>query len=295
MPSIAPGDAAAPFSSRPPSCWRAHSCTRSVVTPHSMIVIGSVIASGVTPSAGGGVHSASRSRISLRRATIGGQCWGPSATPPVAQVSVSSSSAEATSWRDSWNTSSPSSRKPMLCQQRAELADLVPPPRQEPVVAEELVLLDVREHGPRQGQQVVERRPRLLVEQRAVLVRQPLALALDLLGRAVDLLARAQRADVADQRRVRNARVVEPAAVVVVEPVAGRHVEPRVLDLLELVEPAAALPRSSIARRRSRPACGPATNAPSTPVSIASRASRRSSASGLNSSTSIPATICAMC
>ena len=44
--------------------------------------------------------------------------------------------------------------------------------------------------------------------------------------------------DVADQRRVRDARIVEPAAVVVVEPVAGRHVEPRVLDLLELREPA---------------------------------------------------------
>ena len=54
-------------------------CTRSVVTPQSMIVIGSVIASGIAPSAGGGVHSPSRSSSSLRRcATIGGQCVGPS-------------------------------------------------------------------------------------------------------------------------------------------------------------------------------------------------------------------------
>ena len=43
-----------------------------------------------------------------------------------------------------------------------------------------------------------------------------------------------------DQRRVRNARIVEPAAVVVVKAVAGGHVEPRVLDLLELLEPAPA-------------------------------------------------------
>ena len=62
-----------------------------------MIVIGSVTASGVTPSAGGGVQSPSLSSSSLRRATIGGQCLGPSGTPPVAHVSTSSSSALATS------------------------------------------------------------------------------------------------------------------------------------------------------------------------------------------------------
>ena len=77
-----------------PTAW-----TRSVVTPQSMIDIGSVIASGVTPIAGGGVQSASRSSSSLRRATIGGQCAGPSGAPPVAHVRSSSSSAVATSWR----------------------------------------------------------------------------------------------------------------------------------------------------------------------------------------------------
>ena len=50
-------------------------------------------ASGATPSAGGGVHSASRSSSCLRRATIGGQCFGPSATPPAAQASTRSLSA----------------------------------------------------------------------------------------------------------------------------------------------------------------------------------------------------------
>ena len=39
----------------------------------------------------------------------------------------------------------------------------------------------------------------------------------------------------------------------------------------------------------------PSANAASTPVSIARRASRRSSASGLQRITSMPATICAMC
>ena len=56
-----------------PTSW-----TRCVVTPQSMISIGSVIASGIAPMAGGGVQSASRSSSSLRRATIGGQCFGPS-------------------------------------------------------------------------------------------------------------------------------------------------------------------------------------------------------------------------
>ena len=41
----------------------------------------------------------------------------------------------------------------------------------------------------------------------------------------------------ADQRRVGDARIVEPARVGVVEAVAGRHVEPRILHALELREP----------------------------------------------------------
>src|SRR4029079_5818479 len=62
-------------------------------------------------------------------------------------------------------------------QERAELPYLVPPPREEPVVAEELVLLDVWEDGARQLEQLVGGRARLLVEQRAVLLRAPVALA----------------------------------------------------------------------------------------------------------------------
>ena len=86
-------------------------------------------------------------------------------------------------------------------------------------------------------EQLVERRARLLVEQRAVLLCEPVALARELLGRALDLLPVPERPHVADDRRVGDARVVVPAAVEVVEAVAGRHVEPGILDALERLEP----------------------------------------------------------
>ena len=52
-------------------------------------------------------------------------------------------------------------------EQVAELADLVPPARQEPVVADELVLLDVREDGAREREQLLEPFARVVVEERA--------------------------------------------------------------------------------------------------------------------------------
>ena len=114
FPSTTPGEAAAPVRRPSPSSALAHSWTRCVVTPQSMMLMGSVIASGVAPSAGGGVQPESFSSSSLRRATIGGQCFGPIGSPPVAQVRTSSSSACPTSCRPSWKTSSVSSRKPCL-------------------------------------------------------------------------------------------------------------------------------------------------------------------------------------
>ena len=146
---------AAPFSSVPPSCWRAHSCTRSVVTPHSMIVIGSVIASGVTPSAGGGVHSASRSRSLLaacddRRPVLGPERLA-AGRPRQHELVERGGDLVARELEDVLAVL----EETVLGEQRAELTDLVPPPRQEPVVAEELVLLDVGEHRARQGQQLV--------------------------------------------------------------------------------------------------------------------------------------------
>src|SRR5207237_583890 len=105
-------------------------------------------------------------------------------------------------------------------EQGSELTQLVPPARQEPVVAEELVLLDVREDRARESEQLVEGRPRLLVQQCPVLLGQPVALALDLLARTLDQLARLESANVTRHRGIRDGRVVVPAAVEVVEPVA---------------------------------------------------------------------------
>src|SRR4029078_7094993 len=48
---------------------------------------------------------------------------------------------------------------------------------------------------------------------------------------------RPQRRSVPADGRVRDRRIVEPRAEVVVQAIAGAHVEPRVLDLLELLEP----------------------------------------------------------
>ena len=129
--------------------------------------------------------------------------------------------------------------EPVLREESAELAHLVPEPREEPVVAEELVLLDVGEHGAREREQLLEGLARLVVEQPPVLLGEPVSLARELLGRTLDLLAVPEGPHVADDRRVRDARIVVPAAVEVVETVPGRHVEPGVLDALELLEPRA--------------------------------------------------------
>ena len=58
-PSATPGEAANPVSTPSPAPFadESHSWTRSVVIPKSMIVCGSVIASGTWPRAGGGAHS----------------------------------------------------------------------------------------------------------------------------------------------------------------------------------------------------------------------------------------------
>src|SRR5204863_1272670 len=61
-------------------------------------------------------------------------------------------------------------------EQGAELADLVPPAREEPVVADELVLLDVGEDRPRQREQLLEPLSRILPEKRRVLGSKAIAL-----------------------------------------------------------------------------------------------------------------------
>ena len=80
------------------------------------------------------------------------------------------------------------------------------------------MLLDVREDESREAEQLVEAGARLVVEQRAVLLGEPVTLGGDLLARPLDLLAGPDRANVGDERRVRDPRIVEPASVVVERP-----------------------------------------------------------------------------
>ena len=148
----------------------AHSWTRCVVTPQSMIDIGSVIASGVAPIAGGGVQlgepleqllAPRDDRRPVRRAER-----RAAGRPGEEQLVERRRDLVAPELEDVLGVL----EEAVLREQRAELAHLVPPARQEPVVAVELVLLDVREDHPREPEQLVERRARLLVEQRAVLL-----------------------------------------------------------------------------------------------------------------------------
>ncbi len=113
-------------------------------------------------------------------------------------------------------------------------------------------------------------------------------------GRSTSSPARRAR-DVPDERRVRDARVVVPAPVEVVEAVAGGHVEPRVLDLLERLEPAPARPRSPRARPRSRHAGAPRRTRRRRRCRWRASPACGAPRSGLKRRTSIPATICATC
>jgi len=107
-PSAMPGEAAKP--DRPPSesAPRCHCAMLSEVMPHSMIVNGSVITSGGTPSAGGGDHLRSASMIPLRRAISRGQYFGPRDGMPTAQPWYRSNSTSGTSCLLSRNMSSAS-------------------------------------------------------------------------------------------------------------------------------------------------------------------------------------------
>ena len=147
-PSTTPGDAGAPLSSGPPSWLRAHARTRSVVMPQSMFSTGSFTSSGMAPIAGGGVQSreplddllAARDdrRPVLRAERLAAR------GPDQHELVERRLRPRAGELEDVLGVV----EVPVLREQRAELAHLVPPRRQEPVVAEELVLLDVREDHP---------------------------------------------------------------------------------------------------------------------------------------------------
>ena len=127
----------------------------------------------------------------------------------------------------------------MRREQGAELAHLVPEDRQVPVVDVEIVVLDVREHDPGEMQARVEGGALRLGQQLAVLGGDSLALRQDRRLRTCDVLAGGEPPDVRPDRHDRERRVVDPRAVVVVEDAdpAG-EVEPRILRLVEVGEPA---------------------------------------------------------
>src|SRR5690606_18994371 len=129
----------------------------------------------------------------------------------------------------------------VLSQQRAELPDLVEEQVGVPVLAVELVPLDVWEHPVGEADHLIVGRLVLLgVEQLAVVGDELVALADELLGRPLDVRAGADLLDVAGERSKRHREIVVPTAVIVIEAVAARHVEPRVAAGLELLEPSLA-------------------------------------------------------
>ena len=126
----------------------------------------------------------------------------------------------------------------VLGHDRADLAHLVEEQRRAPVLDEELVPLGVREDVAAEAEHLLERLPLLVgAEQLRVLGRDPVALGQQPLLGPVEARARVDLRDVARDRRERQAEVVDPRAMVVVEAVARRHEEPRVLARLEVRDP----------------------------------------------------------
>ena len=269
--------------------------SRSGVIPQSITEIGSLIASvGIVPMAGGGVHCFRRSSSSRRRATIGGQWWGPRAGPPCAQVRHELlerlADLVARELEDVLGVGEEAVRR----EQRAEFADLVEEARLEPVLAEELVLLDVGEDCSRQPEQLVEG-PRACSSSRAPYssARRLRSAASCSVGRSVSRpSASASMCPRIAEKGIE--RVVEPGAVVVVQAVSGAHVEPGVLHRLERLQPAA--PRLAAAELldRSRPASARSRSRVDAGLARQPRQVAQLGV-GPNSGTSMPETIWAMC
>ncbi len=143
--------------------------------------------SGTGPSAGG-VSCRAHSLIAARRsATFAGQCCGPRGGEPVDQDVIRSTMADSSSKCVSWNTSSVSREEAVLRQQGAELADLVEEQVRVPVLAVELVPLDVGEHAMRERDHLVVGAAFLVGAQQLAVVRDELAaLGLQLFDRAFE-------------------------------------------------------------------------------------------------------------
>ena len=183
-------------------------------------------------------------------------------------------------------------QEPESCEESAELAHLVPEEREVAVLDVEVVVLDEREDRAGERQALVERPAFLLGQEGAVLLGDPLSLGQHPLEGARDVLARLEPLDVGADRGDRQRRVVDPGAMVVVEAVSVRVVEPGILRLLVVGEPRRA--RLALLERRAERCFVVALfTAVPTPSSSARRARRRSSSSGRSTSRSIPETILA--
>jgi hypothetical protein len=113
--------------------------------------------------------------------------------------------------------------EPVLLQQRAEFADLVEEEIGVPVLAVELVALDIREHAVRQRDHLVVGAALFVGGQQLAVVGDELpALGLQLRHRPLQRITRLHAADVTGNARERHGEVVVPGAVVVIEAVA-RH------------------------------------------------------------------------
>ena len=183
-PSTTPGDGRS-VQLGPPSWLCAHARTRSVVMPQSMFSTGSLTSSGMAPMAGGASspRAARASPCDARRSAASFAERLAARRPHQDELVERRLDLGAGELEDVFRVLQVSVRR----EERPELAHLVPPAREEPVVAEELVLLDVREDHAREPEQLVEALARLLVEQRAVLLGEPVPLSRKLLRRALDL------------------------------------------------------------------------------------------------------------
>ena len=160
----------------------------------------------------------------------------------------------------------PSGQKPGVREHLAELADLAPEHRQRPVLDVEVVVLDVREHEPREPELLVERRPqsrRRRSSARYSAVMRSRSAAIAAVGRSMSSPACTRR-DVVAQEAERDLEMVEPDPVVAVEAVAGGEVEPRILRRLPGGQPLVARGRGADGgerrRRRRRSRARPATS-----------------------------------
>ena len=157
----------------------------------------------------------------------------------------------------------------------ADLAHLVEEQRRAPVLDEELVPLGVREDVAAEAEHLLERlRSSGVASSCEYSLGDAVALGEQPVLRAVEARARADLRDVAGDRGEREPQVVDPGAVVVVEAVAGRHEEPRVLARLELGDPGAPASLCPRVRRAPRRGVRPSANEPSTPCSSADRGER---------------------